>query len=83
MTSSSKPLLLQPSVAVPLFLQPRRAPAVFFEVKPLQSRIHKPGQAILAALLGFKKVKDDLYDRMDNPNEVIELGLAEKKVSFL
>ncbi|PON78819.1 hypothetical protein PanWU01x14_017180 [Parasponia andersonii] len=35
MTSSSKPLLLQPSIVVTLLLQPRRVPMVLFKVKPL------------------------------------------------
>ncbi|POO03472.1 Prefoldin alpha-like [Trema orientale] len=81
--SSSKPFLIQPSVAIPLILQHRRAPTVFFEVKSLQSGIHKSGQAMLATLLELEKVEDDMYDRLGNPNRVIKLGLAENNVSLL
>ncbi|PON96608.1 hypothetical protein TorRG33x02_075890 [Trema orientale] len=39
-------------------------------------------QAVLVALLRSEKVKDDLHDRLDNPNGVIKLGLAENKANF-
>ncbi|PON92481.1 hypothetical protein TorRG33x02_118050 [Trema orientale] len=42
--------------------------------------MHKSGLAVLMTLLGLEKVKDDLYDRLGNPNGVIELGLAENKL---
>lgn len=32
--------------------------------------------------IGLDKVKEDPYDRLGNPNGVIDLGLAENKVSF-
>ncbi|PON67707.1 hypothetical protein PanWU01x14_101310 [Parasponia andersonii] len=52
---------------------------IFFEIKSLQSGIHKSSQVVLTVLLGLEKVKEDLYDRLGNPNKAIELGLVENK----
>ena len=32
--------------------------------------------------IGMDKVKDDSYDRLDNPDGITQLGLAENRVSF-
>ena len=32
--------------------------------------------------IGMDKVKDDSYDRLDNPDGIIQLGLAKNTLSF-
>ena len=51
-TTSSPTLLLQPSISVSVLLQPHWAPKVFFQVKLVQSWIHRPGQDIFPGECG-------------------------------
>lgn len=44
------------------------------------SSIAKPNDS--PYYIGLDKVAGDPYDRLDNPNGVIQLGLAENRVSF-